>query len=180
MWRRRSRSQARTAWWCELAWPGQAAHPAGRYKYSHLSPSVFSPSELSRHQLRRRHRHHGLVWGPIFFYRNQMRDSAQGHVLQLVEAFLSRLATYKPTCMRLSVQTALCQPRVSMEATTTKMTTSTKLHQQHAFVRYRSSRLPHELTSLARVHNAENEPHVRASGECALRRPPRASLTWLP
>jgi hypothetical protein len=35
--RRRSRSQARTAWRCELAWPGQAAHPAGSYKYSHLS-----------------------------------------------------------------------------------------------------------------------------------------------
>jgi intraflagellar transport protein 81 len=26
-----------------------------------------------------------------------MRDSAQGHVLQHVEAFLSRLATYEPT-----------------------------------------------------------------------------------
>ncbi len=32
-----------------------------------------------------------------FCYWNQMRDSAQGHVLQLVEAFLSRSATYKPT-----------------------------------------------------------------------------------
>jgi hypothetical protein len=26
-----------------------------------------------------------------------MRDSAQGHVLQLIEAFLSRLAAYEPT-----------------------------------------------------------------------------------
>ncbi len=32
-----------------------------------------------------------------FRYRNEMRDSALGHVLQFVEAFLSRLATYKPT-----------------------------------------------------------------------------------
>jgi hypothetical protein len=24
----------RTALWCESAWPGQAAHPAGSYKYS--------------------------------------------------------------------------------------------------------------------------------------------------
>ncbi len=36
-------------------------------------------------------------FGTNFCYRNQMRDSAQGHVLQLVEAFISRLATYKPT-----------------------------------------------------------------------------------
>jgi hypothetical protein len=36
-------------------------------------------------------------FGTNFCYRNQMRDSAQGLVLQLVEAFLSRSATYKPT-----------------------------------------------------------------------------------
>ena len=36
-------------------------------------------------------------FGTNFCYRNQMRDSAQGLVLQLVEAFLSRLATYEPT-----------------------------------------------------------------------------------
>ncbi len=31
-WRRLSRSQARTAWWWQLAWPWQAAHPAGSYR----------------------------------------------------------------------------------------------------------------------------------------------------
>ncbi len=33
-----------------------------------------------------------------------MRDSALGHVLQFIEAFLSRLATYKPTAARCGVR----------------------------------------------------------------------------
>jgi hypothetical protein len=92
---RTARCKARTAWWCELAWPGQAAHPAGSYKYSYLSQrfepvrakptSTASPTSTSRDG-----------FGTNFCYRNQMRDSAQEHVLQL-EAFLSRLATYKTT-----------------------------------------------------------------------------------
>jgi hypothetical protein len=39
-----------------------------------------------------------------------MRDYAQGHVLQLVEAFLSRLATYKPTHSGRSTGTAHRNP----------------------------------------------------------------------
>jgi hypothetical protein len=62
-------------------------------------------------------------FGTNFCYRNQMRDSdnknakhvpgrnhafdsAQGHVLLIVEAFLSRLATYKPTHRRSSAAPA--------------------------------------------------------------------------
>jgi hypothetical protein len=43
LWRRLLRSRARTALWCESTWPGQAAHPAGSYKYSYLSQR-FQPS----------------------------------------------------------------------------------------------------------------------------------------
>jgi hypothetical protein len=79
-WRRLSRSQARTAWWCELAWPGQAAHLAGSFKYSYLSQrisvrakptSTTSPTSTSR-----------AGFGTIFRYRNQMCDSAPPHPLK--------------------------------------------------------------------------------------------------
>jgi hypothetical protein len=81
-----------------VSWRGRGRQPIRQAATSTaISASVFSPSDLSRHRLHRRHRHHGMFSGPIFRYRNQMRDSAQGHVLQLVEAFLSRLATYEPT-----------------------------------------------------------------------------------
>ncbi len=33
----RDLDRSRPALWCESAWPGQAAHPAGSYKYSSLS-----------------------------------------------------------------------------------------------------------------------------------------------
>ncbi len=68
----------------------------------HDTASAYNGARSTRHGGPRtfhlpRYRHYGMLSGPIFRYRNQMRDSAQGHVLQLVEAFLSRLATYKPT-----------------------------------------------------------------------------------
>jgi hypothetical protein len=80
-----------------VSWRGRGRQPI-RQAATAISASVFSPSDLSRHQLRRRHRH---GFGTNFCYQNQMRDSTQGYVLQLVEAFLSKLAIYKPTwCFR--------------------------------------------------------------------------------
>jgi hypothetical protein len=100
-WRRLSRSQARTAWWCELAWPGQAAHPAGSYnsftQVQLFQLACFSPSELSRNQLRRRHRHHGLVSGPFFVVGIKCVIPPWDMSCNSSEAFLSRSATYEPT-----------------------------------------------------------------------------------
>jgi hypothetical protein len=111
-WRRRSRSQARTAWWCELAWPGQAAHPAGIYKYSYLSQcfqteramptSPASPTSTSRD---------GFGTNVLLSESNaRFRTGRYVSIVQLVEAFLLRLANYEPTRWRPSPPVSFSNP----------------------------------------------------------------------
>ncbi len=81
-----SRSQARTAWWCELAWPGQAAHPAGSYKYNHLSWRFSVRASYDNinfvADIHITVRHHGLVSGRFSLCELNTRFYPREHVLQ--------------------------------------------------------------------------------------------------
>jgi hypothetical protein len=81
-----------------VSWRGRIRHPIRQAATSIASSaSVFQPEQTKPTSTASPTSTSRDGFATNFRYRNQMRDSAQGHVLQLVEAFLSRLAPYKPT-----------------------------------------------------------------------------------
>jgi hypothetical protein len=81
-----------------VSWRGRGRQPIRQAPTSTaISASVFQPERLKPTSTASPTSTSWDGFGTNFCYRNKMRDSAQGLVLQLVEAFLSRSATYKPT-----------------------------------------------------------------------------------
>ncbi len=102
-WRHLSRSRARTEVRGESAWPGQAAHPAGSYKYTALSANVFtaraSKDDINisvDFDINISVRHHGVFSGSFPLSEDKSLSPSQGTCLcYLVRSFPSSLATYE-------------------------------------------------------------------------------------